>query len=173
MQSQWTAFTNWPHSQHKSVHHHNNVTISPASLIFLCPHLRVLCVHIIPSGNLSARDGTVAAELYLRPAKKRTGNICSRLIEYIFSYWVTFIDWNEDVDQNESSHISRLTGDNSTQPSLHERRVRVTFDFLSFLLPSRCYYCASKSHRTDNLSDRNRLLTIFPSFWTIYVFSIP
>jgi hypothetical protein len=53
----------------------------------MTPSPCVVCVHVIPSGNLSAREGTVGADLYLRPAKKRTGNICNRLIEYIFSYW--------------------------------------------------------------------------------------
>lgn len=34
----------------------------------------------------AARDASVSTELYLRPPKKREGNICNRLIEYIFSY---------------------------------------------------------------------------------------
>ena len=49
----------------------------------LCVLTQLINIH---RGNLSAREGTVGAELYLRPAKKRTGNICNRLIEYIFSY---------------------------------------------------------------------------------------
>jgi hypothetical protein len=39
-----------------------------------------------PSTSTGSDSTCVGAEQYLRPPKKRSGSICSRLMEYIFSY---------------------------------------------------------------------------------------
>ena len=69
-------------------------TSYPLSLIVELLPLLILSLSLLHnrSSFSAARDASVSTELYLRPPKKREGNICNRLIEYIFSYW-----WISDI----------------------------------------------------------------------------